>query len=376
MTIAEHRKNSVAVLGRGQSLQVYRDYSNLVSKVYIVNNFNTDLWDVGASHFKGKEIIHVTSRKGPNALSRKNYLRFKIRRVQSNAFQSRLIDNAKSFSVRPQTMPDSMRQRGYEPYGWENILAARVSKRKSPNLRAWPTTGLLAIDLALVENHPCNLYLFGFDMYDAPYFCGKIKEQDGFKKKMMSVHLQKLVHEFSDTTFYCGSDVSLPSMNWHTVGRDESKWFKVPTKDFLAKQIYKDKFNRMDVVARYLAIEDHFGKNNIGWKIYKKMQTIRMNENPKGARERIGMFIDLINSVKENGYLYNKPIRAKDDFMLVNGAHRLAAALYFGVEEVLVWKDDSTKKKPVFNLKWFRKNRFKPRYIDAIEQKAKELCLV
>ena len=143
--------SGIAVLGRGQSLQVYRDYSNLVSKVYIVNNFNTDLWDVGASHFKGKEIIHVTSRKGPNALSRKNYLRFKIRRVQSNAFQSRLIDNAKSFSVRPQTMPDSMRQRGYEPYGWENILAARVSKRKSPNLRAWPTTGLLAIDLALVD---------------------------------------------------------------------------------------------------------------------------------------------------------------------------------------------------------------------------------
>ena len=366
----------VAVLGRGESLQVYRDYSHLIDKVYIVNNFNSDLWDVGAAHFKGKEIIHVASRKGPNALSRKNYIRFKIRRVQSNAFKTRLIDNIESFSVRPETMPASMRQRGYEPYGWDNIVDGRTAKRKSPNLRCWPTTGLLAIDLALVENRPEKIYLFGFDMYEKPYLNGKVKVQDDAKQKMMFWHIHSLVSEFKGTQFYCGSSVDVPSGNWHNVKRDESKWIKIPLMDILAKQIYKEKFNRMDIVVRYLAIEDHFGCNNIGWKIYKKMQTIRMNENPKGAQELIGIFIDLINSVREKGYLYNKPIRVKDDLMVVNGAHRLATALYFKVDEVLVWKDDSTKKKPVFNIKWFRKNRFKPRYIEAIEKKAKELCLV
>jgi hypothetical protein len=106
------------------------------------------------------------------------------------------------------------------------------------------------------------------------------------------------------------------------------------------------------------------------------MQTIRMNENPKGADERIGLFIDLINSVKENGYAYTKPIRVRDNLMLVNGAHRLAVALYFDVKDILVWKDLTTRKKPVFNIKWFRKHGFKKRYIAAIEQKAKELCLI
>lgn len=349
----------IAVLGRGQSLQNYRDYSHMFKKVYIVNNFNKEIDDIGFGHFKNKEIVHVASRKGPTMLSQKNYHRLKIKKVQTNAFKHHLVKS--KFPIPFKTMPESMKTRGYEPFGWENILNGKTGKRNSPNKRCWPTTGILAIDLALVENNPKELYLFGFDFYESPYLCGqKITPKSDSKIAMMKRHLNKLDSEF-DTIIH------------HKPPRIEENWEMVDLKPFIKKQVKYSKFNRMDIIARYLAIENYYGKNDFGWAIYHKMQTIRMKDNPKGAKQRGKAFTKLIESVKDNGYLYNKPIRVKPSLSLVNGSHRLATALYFGVEKVLVWKDRQTKKKTVFNIKWFKKNGFKTEHINAIKLKAKEL---
>ncbi len=348
----------IVVLGRGESLQNYRDYSHLFKKVYIVNDFNREIDEIGFGHFKNKEIVHVASRNG-KPLSKKNYHRLKIKKVQTNAFKHHLIKT--KFPIPTKTMPESMKTRGYEPYGWDKILNGETGKRKSPNKRCWPTTGLLAIDLALIENHPRELYLFGFDFYEKPYMCGqKITPKSDAKLTMMKQHLNKLDSEF-DTIIH------------HKPPRVKENWEMVDTVPFIKRQQRYSKFNRMDIIARYLAIENHFGKNNFGWDLYRKMQTIRMKDNPKGAKVRKKAFIELIESVKNNGYQYNKPIRVKPSMSLVNGSHRLATALYFNVDKVLTWKDRQTKKKTVFNIKWFKTNGFKTHYIAAISKKAKEL---
>ncbi len=364
----------IAVLGRGMSLQVYRDYSHLFKKVYLVNGFDKDIKEAGLAHFKGKTITHVASRKGPTWLSKRVYKRFKITRVVTNAFKTNLITNRKNFFRTPQTIPKCMCERGYRPVGWKKIIKDDFTgKLVSDNKRCWPTTGLLAIDLALTENKPAELWLFGFDFYTTPYLSGqKITKKTPEKLEMMKLHLGRLVWEYENTQFHCASKFKVPAPNWHNVDRNPDLWATVPVKDLLAKQYQLGLFNRMDIFARLVAVENYFKKNDYGWKLYLRMQTIRMDENPSGARDRKREFIKLIKSVEKDGYKLEKPLRVRPSLRLINGSHRLAVALYFGVKEVLVWKDHTTKKKVHFNIKWFRKHGFKGKVCDKIEAKMKE----
>ena len=370
--------DKIAVLGRGQSLGIYRDYAKLFDKIYIVNNFNKEVYDVGIGSFRKKEVVHVAARKGKNALTKGLYRELKIKRVQSGAFKTRLITNAADFHVKPQTMPEYMHERGYSPVGWDNVMADNHDvPLRSPNKRCWPTTGLTAIDLALVENKPKEIYLFGFDFYKKPYLCSKQTcDKEEAKVKMMYIHLQKLVDEFKGTQFKCASELDIKGDNWEHVGRDEKRWHMVDLIWLLNQQIKKGRYNRMDIFARYLAIEAYYGKNTFGWKLYHKMQYKRLWNNYWGAKKARKDFCKLIGSVREEGYKYIKPVRVGWDWHLINGAHRLAVALYHYDKledgKVFVRHDDATKKN-LYNIKWFRKNGIPTRYSKQIENKAHEL---
>jgi len=83
--------------------------------------------------------------------------------------------------------------------------------------RAWPTTGLLAIDLALIENFPEEVYLFGFDMYETDYMVKNNRpyQNPGWdKSKVMKYYLEVLVKEFKDTKFYNSSPIIFEETNW------------------------------------------------------------------------------------------------------------------------------------------------------------------
>lgn len=350
----------IAVLGRGLSLQIYRDYAHLFSKIYIVNNFKGDINEIGAQHLVGKEIIHVASRKGPNYLTKHQYKRLGVRRIQSNAFKASLVENRKLSPKSVSTMPSYMKDRGYEPYGWEKILKGEKGKKKSPNWRAWPTTGLLAIDLALVENKPDEIYLFGFDFYKKPYLDGHTKDQSEAKSQAMQMHLEKLVAEFHGTQFKCASDVQVDASNWENIKRNEDRWEMVNPFWLYKQQMYKGKPNRMDVVVRYLAI-----RNEKYHALYDRMQRVRMKTNSAKTGNRVKDLLKLIKSVESNGYINDKPIRISGTNQLVNGSHRLALAMAFNVPKILCWKDNH--KKVVYNLKWFRKNGFSEDDIHTIE---------
>jgi len=368
----------IAVLGRGQSLSIYRDYAKLFKKIYIVGNFNKEIYDVGIGSFRGKEIVHVAARKGKTSLKKKLYKELKIKRVQSCAFKTKLIENKDDFGVKLQTMPEYMKTRGYPPVGWDNIMSENYdAPLRSPNKRCWPTSGLTAIDLALVENNPDEIYLFGFDFYQKPYLSSnQTCKKEPAKVEMMHIHLQKLINEYDKTKFKCSSNISMFGDNWGHVTRDEKRWHNVDLIWLLNKQIKVGRYNRMDIFARYLAIEAYYGKNSFGWKLYHRMQYKRLWNNFWGAKKARNDFCKLIGSIREEGYKYIKPVRVDWDWHLINGAHRLAAALYHYDKlkdgKVFVRHDDA-KKKNLYNIKWFRKNGIPTKWSKQIEKKGHEL---
>ena len=128
-------------------------------------------------------------------------------------------------------------------------------------------------------------------------------------------------------------------------------------------------FERWDIVVRYLAIEDYFGKNNYGFKLYRKMQGLR------GGTEYIEIaenkFKKLIESFEKQGY-NNSEIVCDRNLKLLDGSHRLALALYFGINKLSVhMKDESHQVE--YSEKWFVEVGFTEEECDLIRQKTNEL---
>lgn len=110
---------------------------------------------------------------------------------------------------------------------------------------------------------------------------------------------------------------------------------KINTDELLLCQYKEGLFNRYDIVVRLLAIEEYYGKNNYGFSLYEKMQSRRAQD---GSYGRISMqrFRKLIQSYEKNGYEEDSELIIDERLHLVDGSHRLALAIYFGVARLTV----------------------------------------
>lgn len=237
--------NAVAVLGRGQSLKEYPTHSSKFQTLYLVNNFNLEIAILGNEHFEGKDVVHVVV-TGDNASFKSPALKlFRSIRIQCNCI---VRHNHKIYYSSPiDLLSDEMLRRGYPqfPQGegfrscWEEILShaprftkgrdlvaylekehvdfltKKKAKQPSSTCRMWPTTGLLAIELALVQERPDQLYLFGFDFYEKPYLVKKSPTATSDTVAMMKYHLRELVREFDRTEFFGSTNVDSDASNWH-----------------------------------------------------------------------------------------------------------------------------------------------------------------
>lgn len=128
-------------------------------------------------------------------------------------------------------------------------------------------------------------------------------------------------------------------------------------------------FNRLDIVVRYLAIEDYYGKNKYGFELYKKMQGKRIDE--EYIETSVDAFVKLIESF-ERGYDEQSEIVLDEGLDLVDGSHRMALALYHGVKEISC-KVYNEKIAVNYGVEWFLKNDFSLNEIQIILDKCKEL---
>lgn len=138
-------------------------------------------------------------------------------------------------------------------------------------------------------------------------------------------------------------------------------------------------FNRYDVVVRFMAIEEINGANNSGLALYIKMQQAR-NQYLASKNKRIkiedlhqnkeGMLQNLVTSFRSTGFNPKFPLTVNSNLKLVDGSHRLACALYFNAETILVEKSESLDVD--YGLDWFR-NYFESDEAITIQEKYREM---
>lgn len=79
------------------------------------------------------------------------------------------------------------------------------------------------------------------------------------------------------------------------------------------------------IAVRYLAAEEYYGLRGDGYHIYLKCFE---QYGRKTAEKRLEMYKILLKNWDENGYDESKPSALLDDYMIIDGAHRITCALF------------------------------------------------
>ena len=139
-----------------------------------------------------------------------------------------------------------------------------------------------------------------------------------------------------------------------------------PTNDLFLAQFKGMNFNAVDIVVKYLAIENYYGLNDFGFDLYKKMQMLRTG---KDWNDR---FISLIKSV-ENSYDNESKIETDLNYSIHDGAHRTALALFHNKKNVPVRLFNTSIYRRSYDLSWFYKNLFTKEELEIIKNKFDEI---
>lgn len=138
------------------------------------------------------------------------------------------------------------------------------------------------------------------------------------------------------------------------------------TSDLLLAQFNGQDFNAFDVIVKYLAIENFYGKNTSGMELYRKMQLRRVSE------DWTQRFKKLIVSF-EKGIDNTSYIKTDLSYSIHDGAHRLALALYHGIEYVPVKVFNLRESRRYYGIQWFEDNGFTKDEITQIVSKYNQI---
>lgn len=129
-------------------------------------------------------------------------------------------------------------------------------------------------------------------------------------------------------------------------------------------------FMRYDMIVRLLAVENYFGENDFGFDLYRRMQGARINKN--WVEPAVKRFRMLIQSYEKNGYDEKSSIILDQDLHLVDGSHRMAMAMYYGIQNITV--SVRPKKYNIFyGIEWFHVNGFSDKECEILTDKYHEL---
>jgi len=123
----------------------------------------------------------------------------------------------------------------------------------------------------------------------------------------------------------------------------------------------------MDIIVRYLAIEEYYGENNCGYELFSKMQ--KMRRQKEHTLER---FKQLIQSIAKNRFIDKSQITVNENLHLLDGSHRIACALYFNIKKIPINIEFNQRTNP-YSLKWFQDNGFSESEIEIIDKKFDEI---
>lgn len=145
----------------------------------------------------------------------------------------------------------------------------------------------------------------------------------------------------------------------------------VSVKDLVARQFFRGELNRYDIFVRYLAVEEYYGKNNYGFRLYEKMQNKRIGDDNYGSYA-VERFLALIKSYEVNGYKESSAVLVGKNLALWDGSHRIALGLYHKLPNISIDIQSETTFYE-YKIDWFLKNDFSPEEIKIIIDKADEV---
>lgn len=98
------------------------------------------------------------------------------------------------------------------------------------------------------------------------------------------------------------------------------------------KDIWKANECRYLIQSRYLAIEEYYGKNNIGYECYIKCLSLFSREHT--AKKRLDKFIELIKNWEKSGYDCKQLPVLLETNDIIDGTHRISLAMFYNYEYI------------------------------------------
>lgn len=109
----------------------------------------------------------------------------------------------------------------------------------------------------------------------------------------------------------------------------ELLWEKVPVSVNQIIQANED----YRFAIRYLAIDNYYKKNTFGFEIYLKATNLYCEYET--AKKRMDEFCSLICNWQEAGYNVEKACYINEEYRVLDGAHRISLAKYYGQGEII-----------------------------------------
>ena len=97
--------------------------------------------------------------------------------------------------------------------------------------------------------------------------------------------------------------------------------------------IWRANRERMGIPVRYLAMEEYYGRNKIGYAIYKKVMNLCSTEETTNTR--LIAYRKMLDHESESGCLSSEPISIMKNDLIVDGLHRTSMAMYRGKRKIV-----------------------------------------
>lgn len=148
-------------------------------------------------------------------------------------------------------------------------------------------------------------------------------------------------------------------------------FLKMKTSAILANQHINNKFSRYDILLRYVTIKEIIDGGDSLRSYYERMQRERSKAGTYHA-DTYNYLKELVVSIQSEGFNDRHPIILSEEGLLLDGAHRLALALYFEEETVSVVVRP-IRKQVQFGRQWFVEHGFDEKILQLLDVTKDEL---
>lgn len=187
---------------------------------------------------------------------------------------------------------------------------------------------------------------------------GKIASMKHARKEKKRMALEKYIAEHAEE--YYDQQVAAEIKKGADLGTND-----YAVRDILLAQFHEGEGAFHDIAVRMLAIEQYYGKNSIGFDLYSKMQERHFGYGTFWMER----FKKLVHSYETNEMEAHQPIDVDKNLRIIDGANRLALALYHDEEFMPVRVHETTIDRE-WGYNYFRELNFTEVDVRKIHEKA------